>query len=661
MTMNKILIILLLFGLGCSSLKIKDGKTAFDYHKYNKAIGLLKDEFQSSSRSEIRGEKAYYIAESYLKLNNYIKANEWFATSEQLGYGPKAISGLAKTYKNLEKYDKAISYYSKLENIMPGDPNIKREKLICKEVLKWKTDVIDQYSVRKLMQNSMYSDYSPAFYESDWLIFTSDNESATGSGRYDWTGNKMSDLFIVDKYGNSDVRKFDSYINSVHNDGAATFTKDFNEMYFTRCFNTQNSGDEYCKLMVSYRAEGIWTEPIVLPFVKENINYGQPALIEDDQVLIFSSTSEDQSTGYDLFYTERLDNTWTDPYSMPESINSPGDEYFPTSDGDTLYFSSDYLIGMGGLDIFKTYLKADGSWAVPENMKSPINSGADDFGLILDRNGRPISGVEMQGYLTSTRSYEGHEDIYYLEKYKVISSDEIPIVADTKIENRNISLYLAGKVQEYVFTIDGDPNSGIKSKSSIPNPYIKVNDDASNVLDINSNDKGLFIGTLEYGKTYTILVKKQGYLNSTIEVNTNDYIISENEDSYTINQDIILERIYIGQEIVLDNIYYDFNESFIREDAKPTLDKLARKLMDNPQIDIELSSHTDCRGELDYNQELSQARAQAAVDYLISKGIDGTKLSAQGYGETSPKNNCVCDSCSEDQHQKNRRTSFKIL
>ncbi len=660
--MNRFYILLFFVSLGCSSsMKVKDGKTAFEYKKYNKAIGLFKKEFQSTSRQEIMAEKAYYIAESYIMINDFSQANEWYQTAEQKGYGVKALYGLAKTYKNLEKYEKAKEIYENLAFAIPTDLNLKSQVFICNQAISWINESEDNYSLQKLMPNTLYSEYSPVIYDDRYLVFTSDNEEASGSSRYDWTGNKMSDLFIIDKRGDNKVSKFDSYINSNSNDGTAVFSKDYNEMYFTRCYNTTSLGDDFCKLMFSKRQQGIWTEPVLLPFIKEGINYGQPCLIEEDSVLIFSSLSVGNANGYDLWYVEKDGDSWGVPYAMPESINTPGDEFFPSSDADTLYFSSNYLPGMGGLDIFKTFLLPDGSWKKPENVRLPYNSGGDDFGLIFDRIDKTEKGITSKGYFTSNRSAEGHEDIYYFENYIKLPTEESKTEIVKKPVKESINLYLAGKVMEFEFRIENDPNSGIKGKRPIANPNVKLNFNDSISTNINSNERGLFIGSIEYGNTYIIKVQKQGYLSNSIILNTLDYIIPEDENSYTINQEIILERIFKGQEIILDKIYYDFNESFIREDAQPTLDELAIKLINNPSISIELLSHTDCRGESDYNIALSQRRAEAAVQYLVAKGIGLTRLNAKGYGETEPVISCDCTSCTEDEHQKNRRTSFKIL
>jgi outer membrane protein OmpA-like peptidoglycan-associated protein len=648
------------FGLLACNLtsKIKDGNTAFQYKQYNKAIELLSVEYESAERKDIKAQKAFSIAESYLKLSNIKLANQWYLTAINLGYGLRATYGAALTFKQMEQYNQAIEYFQKLKGTSSATMNVDRMIFNCKNAMVWKEEAIDNYSLRKLLPSDANSNYSPVLYQDDLLVFTSDREESTGSKDYQWTGRKMSDLFIINKNGGS-PKRFDAFINSTFNEGTAVFNAEYNEMYFTRCYNSENIGDQYCKLMYAKKFNEVWEEPKLLPFISNNVNYGQPCLIEGDSVLVFSSISEDGTNGYDLWYSVKEGESWSQPFPMPSSINTPGNEYFPTSDGDTLFFSSDYLPGMGGLDIYKTYLE-NGSWSEPVNMKPPYNSGADDFGLIRDRSGRKSRSIEFKGYFTSSRDMQGHDDIYYYEIYKANPSKEVVEEAE-KDTISNIDLYIAGKVLEYIYEDESDPNSMVTGKKPINDPFVQIIDEDGAMLDISANNKGLFIGSVEMNKSYLITAKKQGYLNNQIQLSTIDLQIDKGQTSKTINVEVFLEKIYKGKEVVLDNIYYDFDAYFIREDAQPTLDILAEKLLLNPQVRIELSSHTDCRGEEDYNLDLSQKRAQATADYLISKGVRSDRIIPKGYGESSPIDSCMCENCSEEQHQLNRRTAFKIL
>ena len=181
-------------------------------------------------------------------------------------------------------------------------------------------------------------------------------------------------------------------------------------------------------------------------------------------------------------------------------------------------------------------------------------------------------------------------------------------------------------------------------------------------LDRRSGKDGLFIEKLDNGKAYRIKASKPGYLSKTIKVSTRELNLNPDEKSYTINVEIKLDKIFYDKEIILKEIYYDYNKWAILDAAKPTLDMLSTILRDNPQIRIQLSSHTDCRGEDDYNAELSQKRAQSAVLYLVDRGIPFDRLQAQGYGESQlAVQDCECEYCTEAQHKINRRTTFKIL
>ena len=177
-----------------------------------------------------------------------------------------------------------------------------------------------------------------------------------------------------------------------------------------------------------------------------------------------------------------------------------------------------------------------------------------------------------------------------------------------------------------------------------------------------SNESGQILLPIDTGSVYTFLAGKEGYLNKGVEYRITE-AWTDLDDGQVFNLDIEIEKIFEGVEIVLENIYYDFNESFIRDDAKPSLDYLVKILQDNPALNIQLSSHTDCRGDGDYNQQLSQRRAQAAVEYIDGQtAVGANQLSSVGYGESLPEIDCqICDECSEDEHQINRRTTFKIL
>ena len=654
-----LLIVVVMTSLSCSfTKKVKDGETAYALKQYMVAIELLESEFNEGA-PQGKARKAYLLGKSYNAISDYNNSIIWMKTALSFDYNPLAYKELGLWYKYLEDYDNAIKAFEEYAFRTNNKSEAEREIRICREVSEW-IGQPSAFSVDRLLENSFSSDYNPVIYERDFLLFTSDRPTASGSDTYKWTGEKYSDFFIMLKTG-SEVRRFDALINSEHNEGAGCFTKDFDKFYFTRCFS-QDNNNASCKIMESVRIGGFFTEPVTLTFVKENINYGHPALFEQDSVLIFSTDLGDPGVSYDLYYSElNEEGTWSEPEPLPSIINTPGNEKFPTVQDDTLYYSSDYLPGLGGLDIFKTYLKPDRSWAAPVNMKPPINSGGDDFGLIVDKDARLTGNMLQKGYFSSSRRGSAKDDIYIYTKRPLPKAPKPEVVSESEPKTGR-TLYLAGRTFENQYLKDEDPSSGVSGQRILPLANLRIADSDGNiVLQSNSGPNGIFATEISENQSYSIIANKSGYLTRGVNLTTDNINWKEGELSQTINVDILLQKIFKDKEITLENIYYEYDKWDITPDAKPTLDELAELLKVNPNIKIQLSSHTDCRGDSLYNQILSQKRAQSAVDYLISKGIETTRLIAKGFGKDKLLIECECSKCTEIEHQLNRRTAFRIL
>lgn len=649
--------IFLLVLYACSfSQKIKDGEMAFERKQYAVAINLLEEEYLKKNINEgQKARKAWLLGQSYLKVLDYEDARDWFKKSSNHGYGVEALSAYARTSKILEDYETAIEAYQNIGNLTGRKQETDRDVMLCRQAIEYKRKT-PEYEVERIYENSSVADYSPVIYDGQYLVFTSERKEVTGKDVYNWTGERFSDIFIMMK-GGSEVRKFDSAINTKANEGTPWFTKDMQTIYFTRCFNEGN-GDDYCKLMYSTQDFGLWSEPEVLPFIQDKINYGHPTLIEKDSVLVFVADIEQPGGTTDLYYSELgVDGTWSFPEKLPTSINTQGNEKFPTADGDTLYFSSDYLPGMGGYDIFKTFLRKDGTWSIPINMGYPINSGGDDFSYVVDYNPKPRPNVIRQGFFSSSRKGSGKDDIFRFYM-KAIPKEPEPV----KVEDKK-TLFVTVKTFTPSYNIADDPNSGVKGRLPLGQTFIKIMDEVSGqkVTEAYADNNGFYYAEIPIGKKLKIIAAKLEYLNASTTTNTENVIFAVGENAKTINLELVLDKIYTDKEINLDNIYYDYDKWDIKDEAKPTLNTLVNLLKDNPQIKIQLSSHTDCRGDDQYNMDLSQKRAQSAVDYLVLNGIPSEKLIAKGYGESQLVETCVCEQCNEVQHQKNRRTTFKIL
>lgn len=633
---------------------VKTGELAYERKQYATAIDLLEKEYQKTSSKQQKARKSFLIGQSYLKILDYEAAKSWLQLATENDYGVEALTMYAKVLKNLEEYEAAIEVYRRIEEATQRKQEIEREISICRYAQSLR-DEPKPYKIDRLNQNTTVSEYAPVIYDNQFLVFTSERKEATGSSVYKWTGEKFSDIFVMFKTG-SEVRSFDPIINSDANEGAACFTSDMNTVYFTRCANEQNA-DAYCKLMVSYKIDGSWSEPEVLPFVMDKVNYGQPALFEQEEVLIFVADIEAPGGTSDLYYSEiRRDGTFSQPEKLPAYINSQGNEKFPVTDGDTLYFSSDFWPGMGGYDIFKAYLKGDGSWSQPENMGYPVNSGGDDFSFVIDRNAKPKAGTVKEGFLVSSRQGSGKDDIYKFQEFVPKTTKPEEPIAIKK------SVFITVNTYTPEFKTPDDPNSGVVANKPLGNSLINITDESGKrIISNNTDANGFFVAEVTPETFYRLVAAKAGYLNSVLEFNTKNLTYDTTTHTITINLTAILNKIYEDKEIILDNIYYDYDKWDIKEAAKPALDYLARLMQDNPQIKIQLSSHTDCRGENDYNQDLSQKRAQSVVDYLISKQIPSDRLIPKGYGASMLLETCICEKCTEAQHQINRRTTFKIV
>lgn len=651
-------IFLLLISFGCNKqLQIKDGETAYLYKQYAEAARLLKKEYNDTKSKSQKARTSYLLGKSYEKLLDYNAALVWYTEANKLEYGIESMFAYAKVLKSIEDYVGAIETYRKIAERIDQKQQVNREINLCLQAIEFKNNPTS-YRIEPIKENSTTSDYAPAFFGDQYLVFTSDRHTSTGKDIYKWTGQKYSDLFILNVNG-SDVRRFDSAINSGYNEGSAWFSKDMSRMYFTRC-SPEDQGDVRCKIFESKKIDGFWSDGQILPFIDENYNFGQPTLIENDSVLVFATDYKDENNYKNLYYSVlNQDGTWEDIEPMPSSINSPGNELFPTGDGDTLYFSSDYLPGLGGFDIFKTYLKSDGSWATPSNMGYPINSGADDFSYLVNYNSKNRFNIERQGYFVSSRGGHERDNIYKFFKQKL--EKPVPIDED-KIKSKNKKeLYIAIKSYSPRYEDPSNPNSRLVGRDLLPNTNLQLRIGDNTPVDGITSKDAYYITKASFDKAIELRYSKIGYLTSSILLEGIKEDTLDNSSTQTFNVDILLIPIILNQEFVLDNIYYDYDKWDIKTEAMPALEALVKIMLENPKLKIQLSSHTDCRGDAEYNKDLSQKRAQSAMDFITNRGVDRSRLSAIGYGKSKLLDNCTCGECTEEQHQKNRRTTFMIV
>lgn len=628
--------------------QVKDGETLYAEKKYTVAAEKLKQELNADEVVESKAKKSFLIAECYRYSNQTIEAEKWYKIAAGYNYDPIANYYYGVMLKTNGKYEEAIKAFNNYLNEVPFNEEAKKQLKATQQALDWQQHPAPYIVTNLESINSPAFDYAPVLYTNNALVFTSDRTEATiGAGTFGWTGEKFSDIFIAESDGKGGYKipvSFNPVINSKYNEGAACFNSNFSECYFTRC-GSDNLTNDYCSVFYSVKnVTGEWGEPLPLTLFDDTSNVSQPFLSIDGKELYVSSDAPGGYGGKDLYVCNRTTEGWSDPINLGPVINTSGDETFPYLFEGKLYFASNGQPGMGGLDIFVA-TKTGKQWGNIQNMKPPINSPADDFGILLQKiPADKSSSIKEMGMFTSSRpGGKGNDDIYQFVLPKIKAYVLKGVVLEKKFENPN------------------DPNSKVTGTAPLAAADVSVTMEDSVILNMKTDTKGNFRTPIQAEKYYKVFASKPDYFSKSEITNSIGFSLVD-EDTVTATVKVILDKIYKEVQINISNIYYDYNKANIRPDAALVLDTLVTLLKENPDVKVELGSHTDSRGNDQYNMVLSQKRAEACVNYLVSKGIDKSRLTAKGYGETQLVNNCGNGvPCTEEEHQKNRRTTFKVL
>ncbi len=634
------LLLITLLGACTVQENIQDGQTAYNLKKYQLAAELLQKDFARAEMPDEKAKIAFQIGQSYAFNNRYDQAADWFFQANDLGYGSEAVLEYALMLKAQEKYIEAIKYFNQYLIEEPfRRPEMTLEINACNNALNWMQRQDDEYARDTYVTplsglNSSDADFQPVLFQNNKLVFTSSRSDASGENTDSWTGDQFYDLFVadiqdIDRFGSP--APFIGPFNTEYNDGTITFNKNFTEVYFTRCGSTDRKVDDYCGLYVSaLQPDGGWSDPVALPFFEDTMNIGTPCLAPDGNTLFFAATNPDGFGGADIYYSKRNAEGWDAAVNAGQVINTNGNEVFPAFDAEGhFYFSSDKHPGMGGLDIFSATWKA-GKFSNIQNLEYPINSGADDFGLVvLDKRTFAGSDTLAAGYFSSNRKGgKGDDDLYVYVKTKKKLPPPVYV--------------LKGRVMEKVYEVPDDVNSAVldtvpleKAIATLAYPEL-----LTLLGKFTVGADGAFSITIDSLKDYKITGMKEGYFNNSTLVSTKT-VKGAAGDTVEVFAEVVLDKIPVATgtataEIRLENIYYDYNSAALRPESFPELDKLVELLNENPGMTIQINSHTDARGKDAYNIKLSGGRAQSVVDYLVSKGIDSTRLTSKGYGETSP-------------------------
>lgn len=647
------------------SKNTKSAEKAFNEEKWVESILLFEKAYPKAKGSKEKGFITYHIAVANQRSANNKEAKKYYERALRLKYDkeePDIYTRLAQMQMGDADYKGAKKNFEMALRKDPNDDLAKKGVEACKKVnnilanpTKHKVELVKEL-------NSENYDWSISQFDKrgEQYIFSSTRKSSTGSATDVHVAEEYTDLYIttIDRNGNfGEPVSVGESINTKNHEASAVMYNNGNSMFFTRC-NSEKNKNIGCQIFSTQKKGKNWKTPLMLELTDSlSVSAGHPATNRKGTFIIFASDMDGGRGGKDLWISEYNKRTkeWGTPKNLGPEINTAGDEKFPTISQDgTLYYSSNGLPGIGGLDIFraeKAGATNENKWANPTNMGVPINSAKDDHGIIFNKSN------PNKGYFSSSRLGKNEQD----QKSDIFKFD-LP----------GCALTLKGRVRDQ------------ETKEPLAGASVTLTGSDGSTATIKTDSEGNFEfgkrGTGRYinkGVNYNLVYEAENHLNKkTKRVVSKEYC---NEIFY---EDIEL-LCFNCKPIIMPEVLYIFGTAkFVNNEKVNSADSLLflyNIMVDNPTIRVQLESHTDCRGSDPANQDLSQRRAQACVDYLISKGIDRSRLVAKGFGESQPRVitegtkeiTLSCDMITalkktdndkfEKYHQLNRRTTFSVI
>ncbi|MDQ3394215.1 MAG: OmpA family protein [Bacteroidota bacterium] len=570
------------------------------------------------------------LVQCYTKLNNPVKAEYWLEKS--MGADPensRYYINYATTLAANNKHKEAKLWLAKAYKLNPE-----------KETLRWIESYNNfdqfygdstQYKITIASFNSQQSDFSPAFFKESLVFCSARDNGKIAKFKYDFNDTWYTDLYMV-KDSASSPKLFNNKLNSRYHEGPMAFNESFDTIYFTRNHISGKgkfSNEGVNKLKIYYAAikDGKCGNIIDFPLNNSEFSVGHPTFVHKN-LMIFASDMPGGFGGTDLYRTMKVNGIWHPPVNLGPKINTSGNELFPFVENAILYFSSNGHPGLGGLDVFHT--TADGNNPVM-NIGYPINSNNDDFGFIIRKN---------EGYFSSNRNGNPNNDNIY--SFTFINSQPLYILA----KNEN------GKIVPDVNLLV--INGKLENNFSLADKALSFNWDFKAVEKMKFVKTGFIDQEINFDIKKIQQLKKEDTLIVTLIKKEEPKVA---EIMVPNAAPALFKNTLIGQIIELD-IKYDVNKANINLEAAEKLDILIQFMKNNPGIKVELGSHSDNRGSADLNQKLSQKRAESAVAYIQSKGIEEERLIAIGYGKNQLK---IKEAKIEEEHRQNRRTTIKII
>ena len=604
----------------------------------------------------------YKLGVSFVMSMQSMKGLPYLLKANELdkNVAPDLLYLLGRCYHQSYQFQKAKDYYTQFKRVASKDNNemmvekTKRRIKECEvgiELMKTPARVIIENVGKNV--NTEFADYGPIISaDASVLIYTSRRSSTTGGGM-----SLNDNEFFEDIYFSQDSSKSWSYsknnqeqLNTKVDESAIGLSPD-GQLLFV--FKGRNGGDIYTSKLEGDQ----WSKPTAL---NNNINtpYSEnsASLSYDGNILYYSSDRKEASVGgYDIYMSHKQpDGSWGPSENLGAPVNTPENEMgvFMMPDDRTLYFCSNGHKTMGGFDILRSYLQDNGKWSKPENIGFAINTPEDDIFFVLSANGK-------QAYYSSVRedSY-GYNDIYKISflnpKRQILQTNEDKLIAANENVEKETVLDTTYKLKTIRLTIVKGQVTDANTKATLE-ATIEIVDNQKNqvIYNASSNSKtGKYLVSLPSGKNYGLVVKKDGYI-----FHSENFDLHQTSSYQEVLKDIALQPVDVGSKVVLNNIFFDFGIATLKSESTPELERIISFMKDYPTLKIEVSGHTDNVGADAFNQKLSESRAKAVIDYLISKGVDATRLEYKGYGMQKP----VAPNDTEEGRAQNRRVEFKIL
>ena len=607
-----VVVAVLLAGCG-ADVAVKKGDKFFALGEYYDAAAQYKKAYAQTPTKErrLRGQRALKMADCYRRINNTQRAVAAYNNAVRYKQQDSVTAFFQGQLlmKNGDYRGAAKAFQTAIDSLAGTDSPflpMARQGLRAANAAPELKKKGSKYKVkREDLFNSRRADFSPMLCgdNNDQLYFTSTRNQAQGDELSGITGTKPSDIFFAQKDDKGKWGKpqtIDSELNTAFDEGACCFTPDGRTMYLTLC-KTDPDYPRFATIVKSQRSDASWSKPTEVVVAKDTLStFAHPAVSPDGMWLYFVSDMPGGMGGYDIWRCELLQSGTGPVENLGAPINTAGNEMFPTfrPNGD-LYFSSDGHPGLGGLDIFIAKPQSNeapsgavgGAYSI-EHPGYPLNSQGDDFGMTFE-------GLHNQGYFSSNRGdARGWDHIYSFSKAEVMVT-----------------------VKGWVYEMDG-------YELPAGQVYLVGNDGTNQKLSVKGD--GSFTYEIQTGVDYVMLGTCSGYLNHKEELRV---------DTATVSHEYVLQfpLANISAPVLIENIFYDFDKATLRPESATALDQLVKLLNDNPHVTIELAAHTDFKGSDQYNERLSQRRAESVVNYLIAHGIAADRLTPKGYGEQRPK------------------------